>query len=167
MKLEKIVLALLILFVAAYFGAIFFLTGTKITFYFKPFIIPLFLVYAILKNGLIFPKGYLFFVVFFYLGETFMLFSDNSNTVLQLALVFYLMFYFALTNLAFGLISGAHFKKVFTGLTLFVISLIAFFLFLIVYLIFETTNDSITNFIAVLNSISALALIISAVVYRD
>lgn len=165
MKLEKIILALLILLVAAYVGALFFLPGTKVVFYLKPLFIPLFLVYAILKNGFIFPKGYFFFVIFFYLGETFMLFSDYSNTVLQLALVFYLMFYFALTNLSLPLISGAHFKKVFTGVTLFVILLNAFFLFLIVYMIFKKNTDAITNSIAVLNAISALALMISAVVY--
>ena len=63
------------------------------------------------------------------------------------------------------LISGAHLKKVMNGLTAVVILLNAFFLFLIVYIMFETTTDTITNFIAILNAIAALILMICAVVY--
>lgn len=165
MKLEKIILFFLLLLVMAYFCAIFFLPGTSYVFYLKPLFIPVFFGYAILKNGFVFPKRYLFFVFLFYLGQTFMLYSDNSKTVLQLALVFYIMFYFALINLSWPLIRDSHFKKIFTTVTLFVILLNAFFLFLIVYIIFESTTDSITNYITVLNAILALMLMITAVVY--
>lgn len=165
MKLEKNILALLLLLVASYFYSIFFLPGAKIVFYIKPLFIPLFLLYAILKNGFVFPKSYLFFVLFFYCGELLMLYSDHSNLLLQLALVFYALFYFALINLSVPLLSGAHFKKIMNGLTAVVILLNAFFLFLIVYIMFETTTDTITNFIAILNAIAALILMICAVVY--
>lgn len=164
MNLEKIVLAVLLSLFAAYFGAIF-LPGTNYVFYLKPLLIPLFLVYVILKNGYIFTNRYFFFVILFYLGQTFMLFSDSSEAVLQLALVFYIMYYFALANLSWPLIRATHFKKIFTGITLFVILLNAFFLFLIVYIIIETTSDAVMNFIVILNAILALLLTISAVVY--
>lgn len=165
MKLEKIILTFLLAIVAAYLCAIFFLPGSNYTFYLKPFIIPFFMVYAILKNGWVFPKRYFFFVFFFYLGQIFMLFSDYSITILQLALVFYIMFYFALINLSIPLITSTHLKKIFTGVTLFVILLNASFLVLIVYIIFEKTSDTIMNLITIGNAISALLLMIFAVVY--
>lgn len=165
MKLEKFFLGFLFLLVAAYFSAIFFLQGTNYVFYIKPLIIPVFFGYAILKNALVFPKRYFFFVFLFYLGETLMLLSDNSKTILHLALVLYIMFYFALINLSWPLINSTYLKKIFTGVTLFVILLNAFFLFLIVYIIIESTSDTITNFITILNAFSALLLMISAVVY--
>ncbi|MDI1316951.1 hypothetical protein [Flavobacterium sp.] len=165
MKLEKVVFTVLVLLIGTYFSALFFLPGNKVVFYLKPLFVPLFLVYAILKNGFVFPKPYFYFVLFFYLGQTFMLFSDNSGRVLQLALVFYVMFYFALINLSLPLIRGKHFKTVFTKLTTFVILLNAFFLFLIVYIMFETATDIIVNYIAIFNATAALALMICAVVY--
>lgn len=165
MKLEKKIFALLLLLVAYYFYSLFFMPGAKIAFYIKPLFIPLFMVYAILKNDFIFPKSYLFFVLFFYCGELLMLYSDLSNILLQLALFFYALFYFALINLSAPLISGTHFKKIVNGLTLVVILFNAFFLFLIVYIMFETTTDIITNCIAILNAIAALILMICAVVY--
>lgn len=165
MKLEKIILPFLLILIVSYFCAIFFMPGTKYAFYLKPLLIPVFLGYAILKNGFVFPKSYSFFVFSFYLGQTFMLFSDNSEMILQLALVFYIMFYFALINLSWPQIRDTHFKKIFNGVTLFVILLNASFLFLIVYIIFKKTTNTITNLITVLNAISALMLIITALVY--
>ncbi len=167
MNLSKLVLFLFFLVFSSYFLAILFLPGTNYVFYLKPLLIPIFLGYAVLKYGFIFPKRYLFFVLFFYLGETLMLYSGNSNTVLQLALVFYIMFYFALAYLPLSLISGSPFKKIFNGVTLFVISLNAFFLFLIVYIIFETTTDTLMNIIVVFNAISALMLMICALVFMS
>lgn len=167
MKLEKIILVLLLLLVAAYFCSIFFLPGTKVVFYLKPLFIPIFLLYAILKNGFVFPKSYFLFVLFFYIGQTLMLFCDNSGIFLQFALIFYALFYSALINLALPEIRGRYLKKIFTGLTAFVISLNAFFLFLIVYIMFETTTDTITNFIAIANAIAALILMICAVIYMS
>ena len=163
MKLEKIILGLLLLVFASYFFAVFFLQGTNYVFYLKPLLIPLFVVYIILKNGFGFPKPYLFFVFLFYLGQTCMLFSDHSKTVLQVALVLYVMFYFALINLPLPLISGAQFKKIFTGVTLIVILVNAVLLFLIVYIIFKSTTDTIANCISIVNASAALALIICAV----
>lgn len=165
MKLDKIVLTVLLILFAAYFCAIFFLPGTNYTFYIKPLLIPVFMTYAILKNGFVFHKRYLFFVFLFYIGQILILFSDHSNTVLQLALVFYVMFYFALINLVWPQIKDTQFKKIFTLTTVTVFLINALLLFLIVYLIFESTTETITNFITVLNAILALMLMITAVVY--
>lgn len=165
MKLEKFVAIFLLLLLAAYFYSIFYLTGTNYTFYIKPLFVPVFLGYAFLKHGYNFPKSYLIFVFLFYLGQTFMLFCDSSKTVLQLALVFHILFYFALINLSWPLIRETHFKKIFTLLTSIVILLNAFFLCMIVYLIFKATTDSVTNIITVLNAILALLLLMTAVAY--
>lgn len=165
MKLEKIVLAFLLMLIAAYFCVIFFIPETNYAFYLKPFFIPVFCGYAILKNGFVFPKTYLLFVVLFYLGQLFMLFSDHSLLVLQLALVFYFMFYLTLISMSWSLIKNNQFIKIFTVDTIILILIIAFLLFVTVFIIFKSSTDAIINFISIFNAISALLLLITAVVY--
>jgi hypothetical protein len=165
MKKEQHIVLVLFFLVGLYFSAIFFLPGSKVPFYVKPLCIPIFLVYLYLKNGFSFPKKYYLFVLFFYLGQLFMLFSDYSNTILQLALVFYVLSYLALANLSLDKISMIYFKKIFTGATFLVILLNAFFLLLTVYIIFQNTSNTITNYIAIVNAISAILVMVCSVVY--
>ena len=165
MKPEKIILLVLLILLATYFGVLFFLPSSNYAFYIKPLLIPVFLVYTVINQEFVFSKRYLFFAFLFYTGHILMLFSDYSNMILQLALVFYLMFYFALINLPLALIKKTNYKKIFTLTTILIFLINAIFLSLIVYVIFESTTDTIINFLSVFNAIFALILIITAVVY--
>jgi hypothetical protein len=147
-----------------YFGASF-LYDPKYVIFIKPLIIPLFILYICFDSKLILNKGYYYFVAFFYLGETAMLFLEYSNFFMRTALLLYLFSYLSLVLIAFPFIKHTNFKKTLRGYTLFVVLLNSFFLVLIVFILIEAIPDEFVDFLVLLNALVALMLIITSVLY--
>uniref|UniRef100_UPI00374D0B1F hypothetical protein n=1 Tax=Flavobacterium sp. TaxID=239 RepID=UPI00374D0B1F len=69
MNVKNLFLGILSAVLIIYFSASF-LYDPKYVFFVKPLIIPFFLLFIYLENKYQLSKKYLFFVLFFYLGET-------------------------------------------------------------------------------------------------
>ncbi len=164
MDLRKILLIFPIGFLLAYFGADVFY-DSKYIYYIKPFIIPSFMVYVILANYKKLNLKFYLFVLFFYVGETIMLFGYKYIPALRIGLLSYLFCYISLIFLVSEFVKTSQLLSAFKGFTLFVFVLNCIFLAAILYILINSINDVLTNFIIVLNTISAVILGIVAVLY--
>ncbi len=161
--LKNTVFVLLCFLVALYFSASY-LYDSKWVVCIKPLIIPLFLLFAFLRNKEIFTRKYIFFVLFFYSSETLMVFSTAHTALVKYALVFSFFTYLSLINIVFDVVKNSNFKKIIKGYNLFVVLLNIFFLVLVV-LILISTLDEYTNYIVILNAFSAILLAIAAIIF--
>jgi hypothetical protein len=161
MVYKKLFLGLLIILLLIYFSATI-LYNPKYVLYIKPLIIPSFIIFAILNKKQSLTKEYLFFVLFFYLGETFMLLCDKNIIFLRVALLSYFTSYMALINLAYPFVKSVNLIKMVRTYNMFIVLLYCFFLFIVLSIIFDSVNDKYVTIIVVFNAISALILTITA-----
>ncbi len=164
MDSKKLLLIFPIALLIAYFGAAIFYEP-KYIFFIKPFIIPSFMVYAILANYKKLNLKFYLFVLFLYIGEIIMLFGYQYIPALRIGLLSYLLCYISLILLASEFVKKNQILSVFKGFTLFVFVLNCIFLVAILYILIISIDDVLTNFIIVLNTISAVVLAIVAVLY--
>jgi hypothetical protein len=133
--------------------------------YIKPFIIPSFMIYAIISNGQKLSKYYLIFVFFFYLNESLLLLWEHSLQLYRAALIASFCGYFTLAFLGYKSIKNADVQTIPSGYTLFVLALNCVFLFTIIYLLASVITDDYINIIIIFNAISTIALGATAVLY--
>ncbi len=151
-----------IIFLLVYFGAGIFYEPELII-YVKPFIIPSFMVYAMINNYNKISLNFYFFAFFFYVGETLLLIDYKNVLIMRFALLSYLFCYMSLIILAYDFVLKIKISKILNGLTLIIFILNVFFLGCILYLILISVEDFFTNIIVVLNAISAVILGVVAV----
>lgn len=94
-----------------------------------------------------------------------MLFGYQYIPALRIGLLSYLLCYISLILLASEFVKKNQILSVFKGFTLFVFVLNCIFLVAILYILIISIDDVLTNFIIVLNTISAVVLAIVAVLY--
>lgn len=164
MDLRKLILIFPIVFLLAYFGAGIFY-DTEYVIYFKPLIIPSFMVYAILVNYKKLTLKFYLFTLFLYVGEMIILYGYQYIPFLQIGLLSYLFCYISLILMVSQYVKKMQIISIFSGFTLFVFVLNCIFLVAILYILITSIADFLTNFIIVLNAISAVVLGIVAVLY--
>lgn len=163
MNLKKGLLFFPIILVVIYFCAGIFYDAKNII-YWKPLLIPSFMIYAIVNNKKKLTLNYFLFVIFFYLGETLMLFWDNI-LFFRIALIASFFCYLSLVNLGYESIKNKNLYTIPKGFTLFILVLNALFLVAILYILISTIGDVYLNIILIFNAIVALILGATAVIY--
>lgn len=162
MNSKKLLLIFPILFLLVYFGAGIFYEA-KLTIFIKPFIVPSFMIYAIVNNFEKISLNFYLFALFFYVGETLILVDYKNVAIMRFALLSYLFCYASLIVLANDFVLKIKIFKILNGLTLIIFIVNVFFLGCILYLILISVEDFLTNIIVILNAISAVFLGIVAV----
>jgi hypothetical protein len=161
---KKSLLVIPIILLVVYFCAgIFF--NPALVIYIKPFIIPTFILYVLNNNFNKLTRSYCLFVLFFYLNELLILFWEDSVHLSRTALIASFFCYLALVNLGHNAIKT---KKVYTipqGFSLFILTMNCVFLIAILYILMSVIDDDYLNIILVFNSIVAVFLGVTAVLY--
>jgi len=133
--------------------------------YVKPFIIPTFIIYAVVSNFKKLTLNYFLFVVFFYLNEILLLFWEDSVQLFRTALIASFFSYLAVVNLGYNSINTEKLYTLPKGFSLWILVLNVVFLIAILYILMSVIGDSFLNFILIFNAIAALFLGITAVLY--
>ncbi|CAM3037343.1 hypothetical protein [Flavobacterium frigoris] len=133
--------------------------------YIKPFIIPTFIIYAVINNFEKLTLNYYLYVIFFYVNEILILFWEDSILLFRTALVASFFCYLALINLGYNSIKN---KKLYTlpqGFSLFILTINCVFLIAILYILMSVISDSYLNIILIFNAVVAVFLGVTAVLY--
>jgi len=133
--------------------------------YVKPFIIPTFIIYAVVSNFKKLTLNYFLYVFFFYLNEILLLFWEDSLQLFRIALIASFFCYLVLINLGYNSINTEKLYTLPKGFSLFILVLNVVFLIAILYILMSVIGDSFLNFILIFNAIAALFLGITAVLY--
>ncbi len=163
MNFKKPISIFLISLMIAYFIGVF---GFSSNFwiYLKPILIPVFLVYAAVHNQKLLSTKYLIFVLFFYLSEITMLYSEKFPDLLKFSLILSFCSYMALINLAYPLIKKYNVRELVKFSTFFVIFVNLFILFYIVTILLDAIYDKYVDVLVIFNAISAVLLILASVI---
>lgn len=133
--------------------------------YIKPFIIPTFIIYAVLSNFEKLTLNYYLYVFFFYLNEILLLLWEDAIPLYRTALVASFFCYLAIINLGYNSIKT---KKLYTipkGFSLFILVINCVFLLAILYVLMSIIDDNFLNIILIFNAIVAVFLGVTAVLY--
>ena len=161
MYFKKLSFGILLL---AYFSASF-LYDSKYVVFIKPLIIPCFCLFFYSKNKQTLPKKYLLFVLFFYLGETGLIFMDNLPFLYKTSMVFYSLSYLCLINLAYPFVKSLNLLTEIRIYELIIFSLIISVLVFVLTIVFDYETNLFLNIIIVLNAVFAITLIIISFLY--
>lgn len=164
MSLRKLLLLLPITFLLIYFGAGIFY-DSKDVIYFKPLIIPSFVVYMLVNNFEKLTLNYFIYVIFFYINEVLLLFWIDSLQLFRIALISSFFCYLSLINLGYKTIKNKNLYTIPKGFTLFILSLNCVLLAIIVYILISAIGDFYLNIILIFNAIVAVILGVTAVLY--
>ena len=133
--------------------------------YIKPFIIPTFIIYAVINNFEKLTLNYYLYVILFYVNEILILFWEDSILLFRTALAASFFCYLALINLGYNSIKN---KKLYTlpqGFSLFILAINCVFLIAILYILMSVIGDSYLNIILIFNAVVAVFLGVTAVLY--
>lgn len=161
---QSLLLGLLLVLILIYFSASF-LYDSKFAVYVKPLIIPCFCLYLYFERNEKLSKKYFLFVLFFYLGETALLFMDNLPFLYKTSMFFYLLSYLCLINLAYPFVKSLNLLSEIKIYELIIFSLIISVLVFVLNVIFDSETGLFLNTIIVINAISAIFLMIVSFLY--
>lgn len=164
MKFKNLLIVILLMLLITYFSASF-LYESKYVVFIKPLIIPSFCLFVCFGNKQIFPKKYLLFVLFFYLGETALLFMDKIHFLYTTSMFFKLLSYLFLINLVYPFVKSLNLLNEIKIHELIIFSIIISILVLMLNMIFNFETDFFLNTIIVLNAILSIFLIIISFLY--
>ena len=167
--MEKIYKTNSFLFLHGTFLVVYFCAGIlfkpALVVYIKPFIIPSFMIYAIVSNNQKLSKYYFLFIFFFYLNETLLLQWEHSLQLYRAALIASFCGYFTLAFLGYRSIKNADIQIIPSGYTLIILGINCVFLLTIIYLLASVITDEYINVIIIFNAISTIVLGTTAVLY--
>ena len=161
---KNISLGLLLVLILIYFSASF-LYDYKLAVYVKPLIIPSFCLFVYFERKQKLPKKYFLFVLFFYLGETALIFMDILPFLYKTSMFFYLLSYLCIINLAYPFVKSLNLLNEIRIYELIIFSLIISVLVFVLNVIFELETNLFLNIIIVLNAVSAILLMIVSFLY--
>ena len=162
--IKRVLLSLTIILVVVYYcaGILF---DPSLVIFIKPFIIPLFIGYAVLTNGKQLTLNYFLFVSFFYAYQLLILFWEDSAHLFRAAMVASFFCYLSLIRLGYRSIKSSKLYTLPSGFTLFILLLNCMFLLLILYILISAIGDQYLNIILVFNAIITVFLGVTAVLY--
>ncbi|WP_395043844.1 hypothetical protein [Flavobacterium sp.] len=164
MKVKKLLLFIPIITLIIYFCAGIFYNPVNVI-YFKPLIIPSFMVYAMANNFKKLTVNYSLFVIFFYINEVLLLFWNDSLILYRITMITSFFCYLSLIYLGYKTIKNNNLYTFPKGFTLFILSLNCIFLAAILYVLISTIGDAYLNIILIFNAIAAVILGVTAVLY--
>ena len=164
MKSNKLILILPLLLFLIYFGAGIFYDA-KYVIYIKPFILPSFMMYAVIARADKMIIQFYFFVLFLYIGDMAILFGSTFMLPEQIALISKFLCYIMLIFLGKEVLSTTTIRTIFNGFTLIIFLLNCVLFFAIVLILMDLIDSVITDIIIVFNAISAAVLGIIAALY--
>ncbi|MBG6061960.1 hypothetical protein IWX83_001754 [Flavobacterium sp. CG_9.1] len=162
--IKRVLLSLTIILVVVYYcaGILF---DPSLVIFIKPFIIPIFIGYAVLTNGKQLTLNYFLFVSFFYAYQLLILFWEDSAHLFRAAMVASFFCYLSLIRLGYRSIKRSKLYTLPSGFTLFILLLNCMFLLLILYILISAIGDQYLNIILVFNAIITVFLGVTAVLY--
>lgn len=164
MNLKNLLIGFLVILLLTYFSASF-LYDPKWVIFVKPFIIPTFFSIIYFYSKLPISKNYLYFILFFYLSELSLLFMDNYSFLYHIGLLFSFISYLFLISLSYIYIKALDLLYEIKPYELFVFTLTIGVLIYLLNLIFEVEQDMLIFIMVILNSISAISLIVVAFLF--
>lgn len=164
MGFKKLLLIFPITFLVAYFCAGI-LYDAKYVIYVKPFIVPSFIIYALVNNYNKLTLNYFLYVLFFYINEVLLLFWIESIILFRIALIASFFCYLSLINLGYVSLKNKNLYIIPKGFTLFILILNCVFLASILYILISAIGDIYLNIILIFNAIVAVILGVTAVLY--
>ena len=161
---KNIFLGITILLLLIYFSASF-LYDQKYVLFIKPLIIPCFFGYAYHELKSKINQKYVFFILFFYVGESCILYMNWYTFLYPLGLLCYFFSYLCLVLLVLPYINTSSLIRQIGIYPVFTFLLIISLLIFLLDIIFDSETIIFLNLLIVLNALSAILLSVIAFIY--